>query len=164
MRSLRTPILVTLFLLAGLNFGCAPPPPQGDESGRGSDTIPELTKELIDERINDARVYEILPESGRGEPISWGFDWDEPKEITVVDKQIQGTRAFVILDIKTRSSERAHVLRQLAGQIRTEWELKTGWVIRRWELVETENISMKYKDVLKADQNSNGTSKPGSSE
>jgi hypothetical protein len=45
--------------------------------------------------------------------------------------------------------------RSLAGQIRTEWELKTGWALRKWEIVETENISMKYKNLLPPAQNSN---------
>ena len=28
-----------------------------------------------------------------GEPVSWSFDEDEPKEITIVEKQVDGTRA-----------------------------------------------------------------------
>ncbi|MFN2500486.1 MAG: hypothetical protein ABR530_00555, partial [Pyrinomonadaceae bacterium] len=91
-----------------------------------------------------------------GEPISWGFDEDEPKEITVVEQQINGNQATIILDIKTRSNPRARVLRELVGQIRTEWRLETGWVLRRWEIVNTENISMKYKDLPKpVPENSN---------
>jgi hypothetical protein len=64
-----------------------------------------------------------------------------------VDKQIEGSRATVLLDIKTRSAPRARSQRYLAGQIRTEWALKTGWVLRKWEIVDTENISMKYKNL-----------------
>jgi hypothetical protein len=43
--------------------------------------------------------------------------------------------------------------RQLAGQIRTMWELKTGWALRKWEIVETENISLKYKNIPKPPAN-----------
>ena len=138
-------------------LACAPPPPGADTS---TQEIPQLTKELIDERINDARVYEVPPESGRGEPIAWGFDFDEPKEITVVDQKIDGERAPVVLDIKTRSADRARIRRELAGRIRTDWELQTGWVVRRWEIVNTENISMKYKDLPKQDPSGNSNASP----
>lgn len=138
-------------LLLSCSFGCAPSPQGGgpNSPASASQEIPELTKEIIDERINEARVYEVMPESETGEPIPWSFDEDEPKEITVVDQQMEGTRANLILDIKTQSSPRSNNLRHLAGQIRTEWELKTGWVLRRWEIVRTENISMRYKDLPK---------------
>ena len=128
--------------------GCAPSRSSGPNSiDSTSTTLPELTKEVIDERINDARVYDVLPESGTGDPIPWSFDYDEPKEIVVVEQEVNGTNATVILDIRTRSSPRARTQRHLAGQIRTEWRLETGWVLRRWEIVNTENISMKYRDL-----------------
>lgn len=142
--------LVSAALIAG-SIGCAPPyqPSGSDPSAPDGGAIPELSDEVIRDRINGARVYEVPPEGPTGGPISWGFDEDEPKEITIVDKQINGLRATVVLDIKTQSSPRANIRRALAGQIRTEWELKTGMVLRRWEIVRTENISMKYKDLPK---------------
>jgi hypothetical protein len=137
------------FLLV-TSIGCGPPQGSGQNTtSPTSQVIPELTKEIIDERINDARVYEVMPESGIGDPIPWGFDEDEPKEIVIVDQQVEGSRATVILDIKTQSSPRANNLRSLSGQIRTEWRLETGWALRRWEIARTENISMKYKDLPK---------------
>ena len=158
------PTFFTIAALLLFMLGCAPPPPSGDPSNGGSQEIPDLTTELINERINDARVYDVPPESGNGEPVSWSFDFDEPKEITVVDKQIDGTHATVVLDIKTKSALRARIHRELAGRIRTDWELQTSLVFRRWEIVNTENISMKYKDFPKADGNSNtnaNTQPPG---
>jgi hypothetical protein len=128
------------------SFGCGPPASQSvDPSASGN--IPEINDELIYERINDAWVADVPEENGTAAPISWNFDHDEPKEIVVVDKQVNGTRATIVLDIKTGSAPRARANRQLAGQIRTEWELQTGWVLRRWEIVRTENISLKYKDL-----------------
>ena len=138
---------------------CSTSRPGGGQASQdtGPNGLPELTKEIIYERINDARVYDVLPESGTGEPIHWSFDEDEPKEITIIEQQIDGPRATIVLDVKTQSSPRARNLRQLTGQIRTEWELQTGWVLRRWEIVRTENISMKYRDLPKPQpaQNSN---------
>jgi hypothetical protein len=140
-------LLISSTLLIA-SFGCAPSSPGGGQNPPpSSQDLPELTKEIIDERINEARVYDVLPESGTGDPIPWGFDEDEPKEMTIVEKQVDGTRATIVLDIKTSSSPRSRVQRHLAGQIRTMWELRTGWVLRRWEIVNTENISMKYRDL-----------------
>lgn len=140
-------------LLAGLS-GCAPP--KQNPSASGANDLPELTEDLIRERINDTRVWEVPEENGAAEPIVWNFDENEPKEIAVVEKKIEGTRAAIVLDIKTRSAPHMRNPRSLAGQIRTEWELKTGWALRRWEIVGTENISMKYKNLPKPPaQNSN---------
>ena len=147
------------FLLA-CSFGCAPTSSQDDgkqsPSASASNDLPELTEEMIHERINDAGVREVPEENGTAEPISWGFDEEEPKEIAIVEKQMEGERATIIIDIKTQSAPGARAPRYLAGQIRTKWELQTGWVLRKWEIVETENISMKYKNLPKPPaQNSN---------
>ena len=150
-----------LVLLLACSFGCAPSSSQGDGKQSGaassaSNDLPELTEEVIYERINDTHVREIPEESGTGDPIFWSFDEDEPKEITVVEKRMESERATIVLDIKTRSAPDVRNPRSLAGQIRTEWKLETGWVLRRWEIVKTENISMKYKNLPKPPaQNSN---------
>jgi hypothetical protein len=147
----RATFLLSTFLGLTLLFGCAPSS-QGDKqnpSDSASNNAPELTDEVINERINDAGVWEVPEENGAAEPISWSFDEDEPKEIKVVEKQVNGDSATLVLDIKTRSSLRTRNPRELAGQIRTEWKLKTGWVLRRWEITSTENISMKYKNIPK---------------
>ena len=135
-----------------LACSCAPSSSQGDgkSSASGSDDRPELTEEVIRERINETWVRNVTPENGTSEPISWSFDENEPKEIAVVEKHVEGRHATIVLDIKTSSAPRARNQRYLAGQIRTEWELQTGWVLRRWEIVNTENISMKYKDLPKS--------------
>ncbi len=149
-----------LALLLASSFGCAPSSSQDDDKQSGSapasNDLPELTEEMIHERINDAGIREVPEENGTAEPISWSFDEDEPKEITVVEKQMEGERATLLLDIRTRSASNARNARYLAGQIRTMWELKTGWMLRKWEIVRTENISMKYKNLPKPPaQNSN---------
>lgn len=154
--------LLGLILLLACSFGCAPSssPGGGEQSGsassNGSNDSLELTDEIIRERINGARVRQIPEENAAAEPISWSFYEEEPKEISVVEKQIEATRATLLLDIKTKSAPDARNQRYLAGQIRTEWELQTGWVLRRWEIVRTENVSMKYKNLSQPPaQNSN---------
>jgi hypothetical protein len=160
----RAPFLLSsvlgLALLLVSSFGCAPSSSQGDGNqsppASTSNDLPELTEEVIRVRINDAWVREVPEENGTAEPISWNFNEEEPKEIAVVEKQMDGERATIVLDIKTRSAPGWRNPRSLAGQIRTEWKLKTGWALRKWEIVNTENISMKYKNLPKPPaQNSN---------
>jgi hypothetical protein len=148
-------------MLIACSFGCGPSGSQGD-GGQGtttssaSDTPPELTDDIVRERINNAFVRKVPEETGAGEPISWSFSFEEPKDITVVEKQINGNHATLLLDVKTGTGPRARQPRYLAGQIRTEWELRTGWVLRKWEIERTENISMKYKNLPKPpEQNTN---------
>ena len=145
----RLALLGSVFLLVCL-FGCGGSQlPMGEKRESASSAeLPEITDELIDDRINEAWLRNVPEENGTAAPISWNFDRDEPKKIVVVDKQMNGPSATIVLQIETESSPRARARRQLAGQIRTEWRLKTGWALRRWEIVESENISMKYKDVL----------------
>lgn len=143
-----------LVLLVVCASACAPSssPGDGDRSGSASSApndLPEISDDTIRERINDAYLREVPEENGTAEPISWRFDEDEPKEIAVVEKQIEGARAIIVLDIKTGSAPNARDPRHLAGQIRTEWKLQTGWALRRWEIVRTENISMKYRKLPK---------------
>jgi len=160
----RATVLLSSFLglalLLACSFGCAPSSSQGNGKQSGSSSasndLPELTEEIIRERINDAFVREVSEENGAAEPISWSFDEDEPKEIAVVERQMEGERATIVLDIKTRSALYVRNPRSLAGQIRTQWELRTGWVLRKWEIVKTENISIKYRNLPKPPpQNSN---------
>ena len=150
---LRRSGLLVIALLLACTIGCGPPASQNGAQGGdpASAETPELTDEIIHRRINETRVFDVTPESGTGEPISWGFDEDEPKEITIVEKKIDGNSATVVLDMKTQSSPRARIHRELQGRIRTDWRLETGFVLRRWEIVNTENISMKYRDLPKQD-------------
>ena len=147
-------------MLLACSSGCAPSSSQ-DEGKQSppvsaSNELPEITEEVINEQINETRVREVPEENAAAEPIVWNFDEEEPKEIAVVEKRMEGARAMILLDIKTRSASYVRNPRQLAGQIRTEWELKTGWVLRKWEIVNTENVSMKYRNLpVPPAQNSN---------
>lgn len=148
-RAFRFSILAGLILLLACSFGCAPSGGGRNQPGPSASELPELTDEIIRERINGAFVREVPEENGASDPINWGFDENEPKEITVVEKRLDGESATIVLDIKTRSALNMRNPRALAGQIRTEWKLKTGWALRSWEIVGAENISMKYKNLPK---------------
>ena len=128
--------LITVLLFC--SFGCGPSSSQDDQQPPSSSGPLELTDEMINERINGAFVRDVPEENAAGAPIHWTFIHSEPKEITVVDKKVEGTRATIILDIKTSTSPRSREQRQLAGQIKTEWEI-----------VDAQNISMKYRNIEK---------------
>lgn len=148
--------MLVFFLLLSFSIACGPSS-QGDatQNQSGSNAlsdIPELTDETVRQGINGTRGRNIPEENGAGDPIVWNFFLNKPLEIRVVDKQIIGTHATLILNIKTGSSPGTRNPRKLYGQIRTEWQLQTGWVLCRWEIVDTENISMKYKNLPKLPQ------------
>lgn len=158
------PVFLGVALLLAVSFGCGPPSSRGDGGqSSSSDGTPELTDDTIRERINDTGIWDVPEENGAGGPIPWNFDENEPKEIAVVDKHVDGSRATIVLDIKTRSAPRSRTQLYLAGQIRTEWKLETGWVLRRWQIVRTENISMKYKS-LSPPPGQNSNTQPAASE
>ena len=149
-----------LALMLTASFGCAPSSTsdsrQNDSASSAPNDLPEITDETLRQEINDIYIREVLEETGAGETISWRFDEDEPKEFTVLEKTLDGNRATIVLDIKTGTAPTARSPKYLAGQIRTKWELQTGWAMRTWEIVETDNISMKYKNLPKPTaQNSN---------
>lgn len=144
----RSLLYAAILAVVVLSLGCGPGPAENGQDGSAVG-MPQLTDEVIRERLSSVRFGPIPEESGSSEPISWRFFEDEPKEITIVEKNIRGNTATVLLDIKTSSSPRSREPRYLAGQIRTEWELESGMVLRRWEVVRTENISVKYKNLPK---------------
>jgi hypothetical protein len=139
---------VVISLLALSLNGCGGP--ATDEAAYDTgEALPELTDEIIRERLNGVRIGPIPEESGASEPISWRFFSDEPKDVTIVEKNVEGGSATVVVDIKTTSSPRSREPRQLAGRVKLEWLLRSGMVLRRWEVVGTENISVKYKNLPK---------------
>lgn len=139
--------LLLLFFAFGSLLGCAPPPAQTGMPDAGDS--PELSDEVIRERIMYHVVDDVKEETAAGEPIYWRFAEREPLQLTVVERKVEGERAEVLLDVVTATAPKARQPRNLKGQIRTYWQLKTGWVLRRWEVVGIDNVSFKYKDAPK---------------
>jgi len=109
--------------------------------------IPELNDEKIRETINDARVRNIPEKDTNSKPTSWSFEPNEPKEFKSIEKQIDGEKATVVIDITTRSAPGARNPQELSGKIRLHYELHRGFVLRQWQIVKTENISMTYRNL-----------------
>lgn len=109
------------------------------------DKRPQLTEEKIRATINGARVRGVPNEGNSSETINWTFVTNEPKEISILEKQVEDERAVVVVNIKTRTVPGARNPRELSGKLRLHYKFRTGWVLRRWEIASVENISMKYK-------------------
>ena len=132
--------LLLLSLLSALAGACEGGPPPEDRR-------PEITVEKIREGINGQRVS-VPAEDGASEPSSWRFFTDEPKEIEIVEKQLAGDKATFVIDLRTRTSPRAEqkgYTKKLAGRLRLHYELKSYFVLRKWEIVRIENISFAYQ-------------------
>jgi hypothetical protein len=133
--------LLLLLLWSALTVACeGGPPPERPR--------PEITLENIHEDIN-GRWVEVPTEGGDSESSSWRFDRSEPKEIEVVEKQLAGDKATFVIDMRTRAVTRAEqqggTTKKLAGRLRLHYELKSGLVLRKWEIVRVENISFAYQ-------------------
>ncbi len=132
-------MLLLLFLsaLAGACEGGQPP----------EDQKPEITLESIREDLNGKRVR-VPAESDTSEPSNWRFFPNEPKEIEILEKQLEGDRATFVIDLRTRTSPRAEqqgTTKKLAGKLRLHYELQSGFALRTWEIVRIENISFMYQ-------------------
>ena len=110
------------------------------------DKRPEITVERIGEDLNGERVS-VPAEDGRSEPSSWRFFPSEPKEIEIVEKQLAGNQATIVIELRTRTSPNAEqrgITKRLAGRLRLQYELHSYVAIRRWEIVRLENLTFAY--------------------
>jgi hypothetical protein len=110
-----------------------------------SDNRPEITDEKIRQNIVGKWVYDVPAEDTKLGKISWRFEAREPKEFSVLEKSIEGDRGTIVIDMKTGSWPGAKYPLQLSGKLRLHYELQSGWVTRRWEIVRVENLTMKYR-------------------
>ena len=132
--------LLPLLLLSALAGACEGGPSPEDRR-------PEITVEKIREDINGRQVS-VPAEGDASEPSSWRFYPNEPKEIEIVEKQLAGDKATLVIDMRTRTSPRAEqqgITKKLAGRLRLDYELQSGLVLRKWEIVRIENISFAYQ-------------------
>jgi hypothetical protein len=87
-------------------------------------------------------------QDGASEPSSWRFLLNEPKEIEILEKQLASDKATLLINLRTRTSPRAEqkgITKRLAGNLRLHYELKSYFLVRKWEIVRIENISFNYQ-------------------
>jgi hypothetical protein len=137
-------------LFAALAAACACGP--GSEARKPSpDSLPALDDEKVRETLFEARVEEVPEENGAAKPISWRFLRHEPTEVAIVERQMDGEKATVLVDVTARSAPRARSPKVLSGRLRLYYELKRVIFLRKWQIVAIDNISMKYREEPKPD-------------
>lgn len=161
--NLRLFISLCLFLM--LASACLSSCATSEQGGGGAQPTPEKRPELTDEKIGEtiigARVEDVPDEADAARPIDWVFYQNEPKNLTVIEKQVDGDKATVVVDVQTASAPKARYPRRLAGRLRLHYELQNEFIFRRWNVVEIENISMKYRnEPKKEEQGENRTEQP----
>lgn len=105
---------------------------------------PELTPEVVRKAINGSWIEGVPAADGKDKPENWGFGYNEKKEIEIVEHKVDGDRATVVVNMKTRSNPRERRQLSLEGQLRFHLELETEFIFREWDVSEVENISFKY--------------------
>ncbi len=147
--NITKPALLTFVLLVLVSSSACTSSPNNVNPRVTADKRPELTKEKILETLNDARVRSVPEQANASKPISWNFDSDEPKEFKAIETQSDGDKATVVMDLTTRSAAEARNPQELSGKIRLHYELQRGLVLRQWQIVKVENISMTYRNLVK---------------
>jgi hypothetical protein len=137
-----------LFAALAAASACGPRPEAPKPS---PDTLPDLGDEKIRETLFEAEVREVPEEKGAARPIRWHFMRDEPTELTIVDRQIDGEKATVLVDVTTRTAPRSRSPKVLSGRLRLHYELQRMIILRKWRIVDIDNLSMKYREEPKPD-------------
>jgi hypothetical protein len=143
--ALRAVLLVAAFAAAS---ACGP---TADPPKPSPDSLPDLGDEKIRETLVDSEVSEVPEEKGAAKSISWRFLPDEPREVTVVDRQMDGEKATVLVDVKTRTTPRSRSPLVLSGRLRLHYELRRMVFLRKWQIVDIDNLSMTYREEPKPD-------------
>ena len=132
--------LLLLLLLSALAGACKTGPPPEDRR-------PDITVETILEDLNRQRVH-VPAEDGTSQPTIWRFFPNEPKEVVILEKQLAGDKAILVIDLRTGTSpsaEQQGIKKKLAGKLRLHYQLQSYYVVRKWEIVGMENISFAYQ-------------------
>ena len=105
---------------------------------------PELTPEAVRKAINGSWIADVPAADGKDKPENWGFGYNEKKEIEIVEQKVEGDRATVVVNMKTRSNPRERRQLSLEGRLRFHLELQTEFIFREWRVSDVENISFRY--------------------
>ena len=142
---------LTLALLLCAAAACAAGCGGGGQGSSASPTFsatpeqrPELTPEAVRKAINGSWIADVPAADGKDKPENWGFGYNEKKEIEIVEQKVEGDRATVVVNMKTRSNPRERRQLSLEGQLRFHLELEIDFIFREWDVTEVENISFKY--------------------
>jgi hypothetical protein len=97
----------------------------------GCSSHPKITLEAIQRDLVGKNAGEGI--------VSWTFDKNEPREISIVESKYEGDNATIIIDIKTHSAPGSIMKSQMAGKLRLHYER----IKNEWSLTRIENLTFK---------------------
>ena len=103
--------------------------------------VEKISRDLV------GRVVPITELAGDGTPTDWTFEAEEFKQVEIVDTQINGNTATIVIFMTTRNNagpEDDAV--QVSGKLQLRYEREGG----RWNLKTIENLTFRYTVGLAA--------------
>ena len=97
----------------------------------GCSSHPKITLETIQKDIVGKNTGEGI--------MSWIFDKNEPRDISIVESKYEGDKAIIVIDMKTQSTPGSFMRSQMAGKLRLHYE----WIAKEWNLTRVENLTFK---------------------
>ena len=97
----------------------------------GCSSQPKITVEAIQRDLVGKTAGEGI--------VTWTFDKNESREISIVESKYEGDIATIIIDVKTQSAPGAIIKSQMAGKLSLHYERKN----KEWNLTRIENLTFK---------------------
>ena len=107
------------------------------DQGAGQKEIPveKIVRDVV------GRVVPITEVRGDGAPTDWTFEADEFKQVEIVEAQVTGNSASIVILMTTRNNPGPNEdAVQVSGKLQLRYE-RTG---SRWDLKAIENLNFRY--------------------
>jgi len=137
-------LLSSLLLLGALSACGESPTGTADNANvRAADQGSSQNDLPVEKIIRDVvgRVVPITEARGDGAPTDWTFEADEFKQVEIVESQLTGNTASVVIFMTTRNNPGPDEdAVQVSGKLQLRYERANG----RWNLKAIENLNFRY--------------------
>jgi hypothetical protein len=138
-------LLLSAALLLGALAACGESPTatadnanmRAADQGAGQKEIPveKIVRDVV------GRVVPITEVRGDGAPTDWTFEADEFKQVEIVEAQVTGNSAAIVILMTTRNNPGPNEdAVQVSGKLQLRYERAGG----RWNLKAIENLNFRY--------------------
>ena len=138
-------LLLSIALLLGALTACGESPSGTADSAnvRAADQGASQKDIPVEKIVRDVvgRVVPITEVTGDGTPTDWTFEADEFKQVEIVETQVTGNTASIVIFMTTRNNpEPKEDAVQVSGKLQLRYERESG----RWNLKAIENLTFRY--------------------
>jgi hypothetical protein len=138
-------LLLSALLLLGALAACGESPSDaaGSANVRAADQGGSQNDIPVEKVVRDVvgRVVPITEASGEGAPTDWTFEADEFKQVEIVESQLTGNTASIVIFMTTRNNPGPNEdAVQVSGKLQLRYERANG----RWNLKAIENLNFRY--------------------